>query len=62
MQKIWEVLDDQTGAVRITITADSAVQGVTISNTPNWLYLTDMDHISTLLSLAGTWLTENLGA
>lgn len=61
MQKVWEVIDDDTGAIKITILADSNVQGVTISNTPDWQYQTDINHIVSLLGQASVWIDANKG-
>lgn len=59
MQKVWEVLSESNGTVKITITADSIVQAVTISNTPDWLNPVEIDHITSLLGTASTWLYDN---
>lgn len=59
MQKVWEVIDDDTGVVRIAITADSTVQAITISNTPNWLDHASIERITSLLNIAATWLNDN---
>ena len=61
-QKVWEVIDESTGNIKITITADSTTQGVTISNSPDWQTVTDMNHITTILHNAQVWLEANLGA
>ena len=61
MQKVWEVLDEVTDVVKISILADTTAYGVTISHTPNWQSINDINHIISILSTAASWLVENEG-
>lgn len=61
MQKVWEVLDENTGAIKISLLADSTANGVTISNSPNWQTPLDIEHIVSLLNIAVMWLQDNQG-
>lgn len=59
MQKQWELIDDQTGVVLITILADTGANGVTISNTPNWHSPSSLEKVTSLLGTANQWLSDN---
>jgi hypothetical protein len=61
MQKVWEVLDEDTGAVKISLLADTTANGITISNSPNWQTPIDIEHIVSLLNIAAMWLQNNAG-
>ena len=61
MQKVWEVLDENTDVVKISLLADTTMMGITISNSPNWQTLSDITHIISILSTAQSWLLTNEG-
>lgn len=60
MQRSWEMLS-ATGLIKAHIVADSGATGVTISNTPDWLNINDIDNLVTILSQAKQWIINNEG-
>jgi hypothetical protein len=62
MQKSWELIDDQTGAIAISLLADTSVGGVTISNTQNWHSQEGINKVISMLGVASQWLIDNQGA
>ena len=62
MRNTWTVLDEATGAVVISVTADTEARGIVIEKTPNWHSYTAVETIVSILNTANAWLLENGGA
>ena len=60
MQRSWEMLSS-TGTIKADVVADSGAAGVTVSNTPDWLNINDIDNLVTILGQAKQWIIDNTG-
>ena len=61
MRNTWTVLDESTGAVAISITADTDARGVVIEKTPDWHSYQRIEAIVAILNTANAWLLANGG-
>jgi hypothetical protein len=61
MRNTWTVYSEATGAVRITITADTDARGVSISNTNDWHSYNELALIASMLTEANAWMLANGG-
>jgi hypothetical protein len=57
----WTVLDDTTGAIKISITADTDARGIVIEKTPNWHTYHEVENVISILATANAWLLDNGG-
>lgn len=60
-QRIWTIVDEQTGLTKVTVTADTDVKGISCEFTPvNWMTPHEVDVVVGTLNTANAWLIEAL--
>jgi hypothetical protein len=61
MRNTWTVFSENTGAVRISITADTEARGVEIAQSMDWHTYPELALIISMLTEANAWLLANGG-
>lgn len=58
-QRIWTIVDDQTGLDGVTVTADTEMRGVNVASNITWLNHAQSDLVLGVITQAGQWLKDN---